>query len=114
MHTQTPLNIPLLKEYNINYCLELKFREDVDLTLQILDNNLLNVRYNNYGYSTQYNTRRNYNKEQHNTSDNGGMTQSSKTMDWKEQETILLNRFGNYISFNPFKVQYNIFKPRFY
>ena len=108
------LNIPLLKAYNINYCLDLKFREDVDLTLQILENGLLNVRYNNYGYSTQSNTRRNYNTINPTTVDNGGMTESSKTMDWKEQETILVKRFGKYISFNPFKVNYSSFKFRFY
>ena len=107
------LNVPLLKKHNINYCLDLKFREDVDLTLQILDKGLLNVRYNNYGYSTQSNCRRNYNNLS-NVKDNGGMTESSKTMDWIQQEHILAKRFGKYITFNPFKIYFNHFKQRFY
>ena len=106
------INIPLIKKHKIKYFSKLNFREDIDLTCQIVDSGLLTVRFNNYGYDCNH--KRNYNNTK--THKNGGMSKVFNSMNWVKQGQILKKRFNKYIIINngKFKLNLNSSKKRFY
>ena len=71
----------------------MNFREDIDLTLQIMQSGLLTVRFNQYGYDCSH--RRDYKKIE--KTKNGGMSKLL-TMNLKKQNNILMQRFVKYLT----------------
>ena len=109
----TALNVPLLQKHQIGYHPGLNFREDIDLTLQIMQSGLLTVRFNRYGYDCNH--RRDYKKLK--TQKNGGMSKLFNNMNLEKQNKILLQRFGKYLTNTTngkIKVNLSSFKREFY